>query len=51
MSEGGLMFCDIIWYFVGDFGNTEKFISFICMVVIMLNYCGVEIMFYIICSN
>lgn len=51
MSEGGPMFCDITWHPAGDPGNTEKPTSSTCMAATMLNYCGVETMLHITCSN
>lgn len=47
---GCFLFCDVIWYFVGDFGG-DKEISFMIIVSVVVNYCGIDIMLYILCVN
>lgn len=48
MVVGGFFFIDVIWYLVGDFG-LDKEIFFMMIVSIVVNYCGLEIILYMIC--
>ena len=51
MGAGKPLFCDITWHPAGDPSNLEKPTSSTCIASTMLNFCGLETMLHITCSN